>query len=148
MSSKSEANQTGQRDADQHTSPKETLADMPPRYLVGKDADDDYQRQLTLLKAQEALSIAKEAARRAQGASPSSPSPEEEEEEEEASDEEETSAFTPDRIMSPEEAEADFQQQLALLRQQTAEYEAQRRAAKQDGQSSVKGDKAEHAQDG
>lgn len=46
---------------------------------------------------------------------------------------EETPDIMPERILSPEEAEADYQAQLALLRQQTAEYEASQQAAKEDG---------------
>ncbi|QPG95357.1 hypothetical protein C2857_000260 [Epichloe festucae Fl1] len=45
---------------------------------------------------------------------------------------EETPDIMPDRTLSPEEAEADYQAQLALLRQQTAEYEASQQAAKED----------------
>ncbi|GAB0139148.1 hypothetical protein EsDP_00007361 [Epichloe bromicola] len=46
---------------------------------------------------------------------------------------EETPDIMPDRILSPEEAEADYQAQLALLCQQTAEYEASQQAAKENG---------------
>ncbi|KJZ73730.1 hypothetical protein HIM_06848 [Hirsutella minnesotensis 3608] len=121
MSSKSEAEQTSQLDAARVPESDQTAGTGSSRALDAEGPKEDNQKQQTRPQRQEAESRNQDAGRLLDLG--------------EGGSDEETEDIMPQRILSPEEAEADYQMQLALLRQQTLEYEASQRAAAEDDKS-------------
>ncbi|GAB0146995.1 hypothetical protein EsHS_00007378 [Epichloe bromicola] len=110
MSSGSETTKTGQQETAARGSSRGEMSGMPPRLSLPKVLRIANEKRHT--KEQEAGYQARD---------------------NDNESDEETPDIMPDRILSPEEAEADYQAQLALLCQQTAEYEASQQAAKENG---------------